>query len=405
MRVLLAPFGSRGDVAPLLALGRALLARGHDVLLAPPGDMAAWARGLGFAVADGVPAFRDCFDGTHFEGAVLMRAMQRVPATYAALERTALDFRPDLVVGSMMSWTAPSIATQVKARYAYAVFSPLYLRNFTLPLLAIPLRRTPGWLARAHWWLSDHAPPLTHGVLDRERTRRKLPPAGPLYDHLVESGRIFLAADETIAPLPEDARALARAPLDVTPAWVLEEPAPPLPELDRLLATPGPPVIYLGFGSMVHGDRKRLERLLRETITQAGVRAVVGAGWSGIGNATFAAPDLLLVGDVPHATVFPRMAAIVHHGGAGTTARAARAGVPQVVVSHLGDQHWHGWRVNDLGLGPPPLLERAVSAAKLAAAIRTALDSAVMRANARALGDELAGVDGAATAARLLESG
>ncbi len=404
MRVLLAPFGSRGDVAPLLALGQTLRARGHEILVAPPGDMVAWARSLGFDVADGVPVFRECFDGTHFEGTVLIRAMQRVPATYAALESAALAFRPDLVVGSMMAWTAPSIATQVGARYAYAVFSPLYLRNLTLPTLAIPLRRTPHWLARAHWWLSDHAPPVTHRTLDRERARRGLPPAGRLYDHLVESGRILVAADPMIAPLPQDARTMARAPIDVTPAWVLDEPAPALPELDRMLATPGPPVVYLGFGSMVHGDRARLARLLREAIARAGVRAVIGAGWSSVEAAALAGPDVLVLGDVPHAAVFPRMAAIVHHGGAGTTARAARAGVPQVVVSHLGDQHWHGWRVHELGLGPPPLLERGVTAAKLAGAVHTALDSKAMCANARALGIELAGVDGATEAARRLES-
>jgi len=405
VRVLLAPFGSRGDVAPLLALGQALRARGHGVLVAPPGDMATWVRSFGFDVADGVPAFRECFDGTHFEGAVVVRAMRRVPVTYAALERAALDFRPDLVVGSMMAWTAPSIATQVGARYAYAVFSPLYLRNLTLPLLAIPLRRTPRWLAQAHWWLSDHAPPVMHRVLDRERARRGLPPAGRLYDHLVESGRILLAADASIAPLPADARAMARAPLDGTPAWMLDEPAPPLPALDRLLSAPGPPVVYLGFGSMVHGDGARLARLLQEAIQRADVRAVIGAGWSGVEAAGLERSGALVLGDVPHSAVFPRVAAIVHHGGAGTTARAARAGVPQVVVSHLGDQHWHGWRVHEMGLGPPPLLERGVTATKLAAAIRAALADEATRANARALGRELAGVDGTAEAVRMLERG
>jgi len=334
-----------------------------------------------------------------------MRAMERLPATYAALESAAGSFRPDLVVGSMMSWAAPSVATGAGARYAYAVFSPLYLRNHTLPLIAIPLRRTPRWMSRLHWWISDHAPPWMHRPLDVERARRGLPPAGRLYDHVAESGRVLLACDEAIVPLPAEARTLARAPLDVTPAWILDEPAPPLPALDAFLSADGPPVVYLGFGSMVHGDRARLARLVREAVERAEVRAIVGAGWSGVDPGTFGrSARLHVVGDVPHGAIFPRVAAIVHHGGAGTTARAARAGVPQVVVSHLGDQHAHGWRLHALGVAPEPIVERALTAKKLARAIGNALGAPARSANARRLATELAGVDGAAEAARALEA-
>ncbi len=406
MRVVLAPFGSRGDVAPLLALGQALRARGHTVVAAVPANSAAWAHGLGFEVAPGIPDFRDCFDGTHFEGAVVARVLKRTGALYAALEAAVAPPapRPDWIVASMMQFAAASVAEQHGVRYAYAAMSPIYLRNHTLPVLAMPLRRTPRWLSRLHWWLSDHASPLVHGVLDRERARRGLPPVRRLYDHVVESGRIFVAADPALVPLPPDAQTLARAPLDVTGAWTLAEPVPPLPDLDRLLAASGPPVVYVGFGSMVHGDGARLARLLREAIARAGVRAVLGSGWSGLTAAEAAAASNggLVLGEVPHAAVFPRMAAIVHHGGAGTFATAARAGVPQVVVSHLGDQHWHGWRVHELGLGPKPIVERVLTAEKLAAAIRSAVGEARFAARAREVGAELGG-EGASTAAEILE--
>jgi sterol 3beta-glucosyltransferase len=226
-----------------------------------------------------------------------------------------------------------------------------------------------------------------------------------LYDHVVESGRIFVAADPVLTPLPSDARTLARAPLDVTGAWTLSEPMAALPELDRLCATPGPPIVYVGFGSMVHGDRTRLMRMLREAIARAGVRAVLGSGWSGLttDDAARASNGGLVLGDVPHAEVFPRMAAVVHHGGAGTFATAARAGVPQVVVSHLGDQHWHGWRVHELGLGPKPIVERVLTAERLAAAIRSAVGDARFAARARKIGEELVGGDGAAAAGAILE--
>jgi rhamnosyltransferase subunit B len=149
MRVLLAPFGSRGDVAPLLALGQALRARGHTVLAAVPENSASWARRLGFAVAPGIPDFRACFDGTHSEWTVLRRAMARVGANYAALESAARG--ADWIVASMMQFAAASVAEQTGAGYAYVATSPPYLRNRSLPLLMLPFRRTPRFLQDAQW--------------------------------------------------------------------------------------------------------------------------------------------------------------------------------------------------------------------------------------------------------------
>ena len=409
MKVVLAPFGSRGDVAPLLALGQALRARGHDVVAAVPANSAEWTRSLGFTVAPGVPDFRECFDGTHFEGTVLARAMARVGANFAALERAAPG--ADWIVASMMQWSAASVAERLGTRYAFLTVSPPYLRNRSLPMLMAPFRRTPRFLQSFQWWVSDRAPGWFHAPLDRERVRRGMPRIrGPVFDHVVESGTLFLAADEAVAPTPPDVRALVRAPLHVTPAWVLDEPAPSsaapaLAALDRMLDTPGPPVVYLGFGSMVHGNRARLARLVREAVARAGVRAVLGSGWSGLGSpGAEAPPGAIVLGDVPHALVFPRLAAVVHHGGAGTTATAARAGVPQVVVAHLGDQHYHGWRLHEIGVAPPPLVERIVTPQALAAAIRRVIDDPGPATRARALATGLAGVNGAPHAVDILEA-
>ncbi|MEO6463489.1 MAG: glycosyltransferase, partial [Candidatus Eisenbacteria bacterium] len=194
MKVVLAPFGSRGDVTPLLALGQALRGRGHQVVAAVPENAAAWTRGLGFEVAPGIPDFRDCFDGTHLEWTVMTRAMARVGASYAALEQAARG--ADWIVGSMMQYAASSVAEQLGARYAYVALSPPYLRNRSLPMLVLPFRSTPRFLQYVQWWVSDYAPPLFHASLNRERGTRGLPPIGRIFDHVVESGRLFLAADE-----------------------------------------------------------------------------------------------------------------------------------------------------------------------------------------------------------------
>jgi UDP:flavonoid glycosyltransferase YjiC (YdhE family) len=125
-------------------------------------------------------------------------------------------------------------------------------------------------------------------------------------------------------------------------------------------------------------DPEALTRTVVAAVEQAGVRAVLHRGWAGLGGTDL--PDgIQLVGSVSHPRLFPRMAAVVHHGGAGTTANALRAGVPQVVVPHVLDQHWWAERVRRLGVGPPAPTMRRLDVDRLARAIRTAAQSAGLR--------------------------
>jgi sterol 3beta-glucosyltransferase len=134
----------------------------------------------------------------------------------------------------------------------------------------------------------------------------------------------------------------------------------------------------------------------------AGVRGLLATGWGGLTEMPSSA-DVFVAGEIPHETVFPRMAVVVHHGGAGTTAAAVRAGVPQVVCPLVGDQPFWGRRMRQLGVTPEPIAQTRLTESALAAAIRQAISDPAMTDAARRLGERVRSENGVAAAVNLLE--
>lgn len=111
----------------------------------------------------------------------------------------------------------------------------------------------------------------------------------------------------------------------------------PPPDLLEFLEAGNPP-IYVGFGSIVVDDSEAMTSLVFEAIRQAGVRAVVSKGWGSLGTANIEPPpNVFLLGNIPHTWLFERVSAVVHHGGAGTTAAGLFSGKPTVIVPFFGD--------------------------------------------------------------------
>jgi vancomycin aglycone glucosyltransferase len=119
-------------------------------------------------------------------------------------------------------------------------------------------------------------------------------------------------------------------------------------------------------------DPARTTREVVEAVRAAGARALVSRGWAELGGASLP-PEVLAIGPVSHSALLPRVRAMVHHGGAGTTHAAARAGTPQVVVPHLLDQYYWADRVHTLGLAPKPFKRSGLTATRLAESLRWCL--------------------------------
>jgi sterol 3beta-glucosyltransferase len=160
--------------------------------------------------------------------------------------------------------------------------------------------------------------------------------------------------------------------------------------------------VFIGFGSMVSADADRLSGLVATAGQLAGVRMVIQAGEAGLAQAGLPG-DSIVIGEMPHEWLFPRMAAAVHHAGAGTTAAGLRAGIPAVSVPKLGDQPFWAARLAALGAAPPPIAFKRLTAPALGAAIRDAITRPSYRAQAQALASQIAREDGTAPVGRALD--
>jgi vancomycin aglycone glucosyltransferase len=289
----------------------------------------------------------------------------------------------DWILSAGPQLAAASVAEAVGARHRFIAYCSSLLRSRLQTPFSVPRGSLPAWLNRIAWWATERfMGAALRGPVDRERARLGMPPTRDLYALLCGESPV-LAAEELLGPPPQD----LCDRIHVIGCLHPFEPAPLPEKLDAFLSAGEPPV-YLGFGSMTDPDPAAATRLVLDAVQRAGVRAVLSAGWAGLGNAPL--PEhVMVIGPVSHAALFRRVSAVVHHGGAGTTTTAARAGAPQILVPHVLDQfHW-AERVRRLGLGPPALPRRKLRADQLAEAIGALRDNDLLVERAAELGSRL----------------
>jgi sterol 3beta-glucosyltransferase len=229
-----------------------------------------------------------------------------------------------------------------------------------------------------------------------------LPPApfwGPYNAAPIRQTPVLYGYSPAVLPRPADWDESTH----VTGYWFLnpEGAWTPPPALVEFLQA-GPPPVYVGFGSMSHREPEETAQLVLQALAQTHQRAILLSGWSGLQG--LEAPDSVFTIDaIPHAWLFPRVAAVVHHGGAGTTAAGLRAGVPSVVIPFFGDQTFWGQRIAQLGVGPAPIPRQKLTVERLAQAIGQAANDREMRQHASSLGSTIRAEDGIARAVAIMQ--
>ncbi|AKT50486.1 glycosyltransferase [Arsenicicoccus sp. oral taxon 190] len=423
MRYLLLAWGSRGDVQPFVALGLGLRAAGHEVTVAATLDFEAWIREQGLGYTDfGVSVAelsrtdlgRRWLGGTSRTLVGELRLMHEV-STLAAdvVTTTLLRAAPghDVLVSSTLTFEAGwALARATRIGHAIALFAPAVQTSLgsSYVYAALPGRRST--LNRVLGALTSTAVQPVIAPIAAELRRRlgsRRPTLRQLRDDIRSTPTLLAVSPHVVPPAPD-----WPMPVQVTGWWTLPDAPAGAPglespgrgdDLDAALVDfleAGPPPVYVGFGSMSSADPRGISRVVGEACRAAGVRAVVLRGHADL---HITGDDVLLIEGAPHGRLFPQVAAVVGHGGAGTTGAAFRAGVPQVVVPHMGDQPYWGRRVHELGCGPAPLARRQLTAERLAGGIRAALSPGCVDA-ARRLGDQVRDEDGVAAAVAHLDA-
>jgi hypothetical protein len=160
----------------------------------------------------------------------------------------------------------------------------------------------------------------------------------------------------------------------------------------------GPPPVYIGFGSIVVDHPDELTQLIFAAVKRAGVRALVSKGWGGLGSDIEVPESIFLLGNVPHDWLFQYVSAVVHHGGAGTTAIGIAMGKPTVVVPFFGDQPFWGAMIYKAGAGPEPVPFKKMTEETLADSITIALGADVQAA-VKEMSEKISNENGAEEAA------
>jgi UDP:flavonoid glycosyltransferase YjiC (YdhE family) len=404
MRILIAAAGSRGDVAPYTGLGAALRGAGYDVALAATDTFEPLVRDAGLE-------FRRLPAGTRVAGGgtgrrELMRTAAAFTTELGQGFADALDGGADLLLLSAttapLGWHlteatgTPSLGVYLQPTAPTGDFPPVVTGARSL---GRPVNRAAGRFALR---MADR---VYEEAVAKLRHRLDLSPLSPYEMRRRQERRnwpVLHGFSTALVPRPSD----WRSGLEVVGNWwPHHDTTGRLPTGLEDFLSAGPQPVLIGFGSMASGEGERLSEIAVRALRRAGLRGVLQTGSAGLAAD---GDDVFTIGDVPHAPLFPRLAAVVHHGGAGTTAAVLRAGVPAVPVPVTADQPFWAGRLAALGAATDPIPFRHLTAERLAEALdRVVRQQAYSRAAARAARHMAAenGADQALEAVRRMTGG
>src|SRR5690606_18098906 len=379
LKVLLVTIGSRGDIQPYVALGKGLARAGHEVTLCSSAAYADSVRAQGLSYGHMGNGFVELM--TSLEGRAGLERMgsltgalrtviglaRRVrPLQQEMLEdawRVATRVRPDII---LVHPKLPGVLDMADALGVPAIVAPLFpqlVETAAFPAVGFPDLRLGAGYRRGTYRLVDAITQRVAGGAIRAWRRNNGLGPRPAQQGLFtrRDGNpwpMLHGFSAVLCPRPDDWPASAT----VTGFWTLDTPSAWQPPVAlRAFLEAGAPPVYVGFGSMAGRSPQRLTSIVLDALTRSGQRGILATGWGGLTE--HALPEgVFAVAEAPHDWLFPRMAAVVHHGGAGTTAAGLRAGRPTVVCPFFGDQPFWGRRVHALGAGPESIPQRRLSA-------------------------------------------
>jgi UDP:flavonoid glycosyltransferase YjiC (YdhE family) len=411
VRIIIIAPGSRGDVQPYIALGKGLKNAGHFIRFVSHKNFESLVTlyGLEFWSVDsdvkGIvenDEMRERIEKGNFLTlmAQMAKEAQREAISFAEGGLTAAQSMDVVLAGMGGLYIGLAIAEKLNLPLiqAYVVpFTPTQEFSSVLaPKLPTPLNRFSHQLTRQLMWQGFRSA----DTLARKKVLNipSAPLLGPYDSKSTHNMPILYGFSPSVIPAPIDWNGNTH----ITGYWFVDEtddwqPASAL--LDFLQS--GSPPVYIGFGSMSNRNPEQTADLVIQALAQINQRAILLSGWGGL-QKTNIPNSIFMIDSIPHSWLFPRVSAVVHHGGASTTAAGLNAGVPSVIIPFFGDQPFWGQRIADLGVGSKPIPRKKLTAERLANAIQEVVTNEDMRQCAAKLGKQIQTENGIGSAVEII---
>ena len=420
MNTLIITLGSRGDVQPYVALGRGLKAAGHTVTVCTSSSFESFIRSYGLEYGYMSNDLLDLLDTDAGKDAIenttglwgTIKMMVKLMKKSKAIQRKLLSdtwesarkANPDLIVYHPKGLGGVHIAEKLSIPAILAVPAPLAVPTAEFPPIGLPTWNLGAWYNRGSYKLIE----LGYKSLDKVVNDFRQKELG-LEQFPKSSGFLKNAKGEAIPVLHCYSKHVVHRPTDwpdtayVNGYWFLERQEDWTPPADlQAFLDAGEPPVYVGFGSMAGKNPGKLAKIVIQALKETNLRGVIASGWGGL-RVDSLPENIFTIDNAPHDWLFPRMAAVMHHGGAGTTAAGLRAGRPTIICSFIADQPFWGKRVKELGVGPAHIPHKKLSVQKLVRAFQAVSEGGEMKIRAEQLGEQIRAEDGVAETVAIIE--
>jgi UDP:flavonoid glycosyltransferase YjiC (YdhE family) len=391
-KIVIAAVGTHGDVRPSMGLAIALRDAGHQVLMCAPPNEEKWITSYGFTffpIGCDMQSMMNSINEYVGHPLKLFNVIKSVMQDmmdnqFTGLSEAAQDC--DFMIASGEAFAVPSVAQSKGIPYCYVNLLMQFLESTYYPPTLIPWQTLPKWSNGFFWKISRSVTNMAlRKTINEHRQKLGLYPIKDVLRSSFDSMKIIIALDDILFPAPPD----LKVDYIQTGQWQVPELIDEdlEPGLVKFLED-GPPPVYIGFGSM--GDPKPHEtiKIIEETVNSVGVRVIISKGWANLFQ-NIDSRNVYLADFVPHTKLFPKVAAVVHHGGIGTVFAAARAGVPQVIVPHFLDHYYQGACLYRKKLIPEPISRSKLTSKRLSEDIKIAISDPEILKNNTLIGEQL----------------
>ncbi|MCX5971726.1 MAG: glycosyltransferase [Coprothermobacterota bacterium] len=405
--------GTRGDTQPYLALGVALKKAGHTVRIATFENYEPFVKSYGLEFFPIKGDVSRVASSDNMRGTMKADNPLKILLSFNKLKSLVFNLQKDFFNACMGS---DAIVYHPGAPIGFFAAQDLKIPSIlATPFPMTPTRDYPALIFYNAVRLGRTFNFLTHKIFEKvmwstsspaikqfwKKERGHAPEdfACPFSKQNAKNLPTIISCSNYVFPRPNDWSQYVNS----TGYWFLDDEVDWRPSSDLLnFIQRGTPPVYVGFGSVVDStSADQTAKLVMNALRRAGQRGILATGWSGMSKMDNIPEEIFILDSAPHSWLFPQMAAVVHHGGAGTTAAGLRAGVPSIIIPHSNDQFAWGRRVHELGVGSKPIPRKKLTAEKLSDAIKFVLTNEV-KAAANDLGGKIQSENGAETAAKII---